>query len=179
MKRVLMIGLLLFYFGHRVEAQKTVDAEKNNRSFQIGLSGGIKYFIHNPYDQLNKKTSFAFTFEVAKDFWNTGKHFIGLEMIGYNYLYEHSPIYSKKFQYAINILYKRQSNIYNNIGFEVNIGLSILSNEEWGMLGPALNIKIKYAITNIDIFIKNSFRWGFLFYNQLPWILTAGISIKI
>lgn len=101
-------------------------------------------------------------------------------MIGYNYIYEHSPIYKKKFLYWINLIYKRQSNIYNNVSFEVDLGFSLLGNDdEPSILCPVLNFKIKYVLKNYELFIKNSFRSGFLFYTEKPWILTAGILIKI
>ncbi|MCF6298074.1 MAG: hypothetical protein L3J08_08870 [Flavobacteriaceae bacterium] len=181
MEKTLIIILLIFSsISNIVRAQETEGKFQKTKSIQISVGIGAKYDINNPNDYENKKPGFAFSFEIAKDFWNTGRHFIGIEMIGYNYIYEHSPIYKKKFLYWINLIYKRQSNIYNNVSFEVDLGFSLLGNDdEPSILGPILNIKIKYVLKNYELFIKNSFRRGFLFYTEKPWILTAGISIKI
>lgn len=179
MKKRLLISLfLLFSINYIVKAQETVETTQNAKSVLIGIGIGAKYNINNTFDY--KKPGLAFNIEVAKDFWNTGKHFISLEVVGYNYTKEYEYDYKKRFLYFVDFMYKRKNKIYNVLSFEFDLGLGLFSNDyDPYLLGPVINLKINYILYNSELYIKNSFRWSSLFYKEKPWIITAGISTKI
>ena len=71
-----MLSLLLFSsICYIVKAQETDKILKESKSVQISFGIGAKYDISKSKDLEIKNPGFAFTFEVAKDFWNTEKHF--------------------------------------------------------------------------------------------------------
>jgi len=182
MKKILMISLFfLTLMNKRITAQET-------KSFQISAGIGVKYHRYIPYEKDKYwpeeadryLPNFAFTIEGAKDFWASGKHFIGLEIIGYPDTYANSPMYTKDFSLILNIFYKRNIYLTKKIAFEHDIGFGLFSNDLASFLNIFTNFQIKYALTNFDFFIKNNFRWGFLFFGKnLPWVITTGVSIKI
>ncbi|MEW6652730.1 MAG: hypothetical protein AB1394_04580 [Bacteroidota bacterium] len=176
MKKVIIV---LFFFSCFVRAQKLDEKIENGKFTQIGFGCGIKYDLTNPYYYESRKPGFAFTVELANDFWQTQKHFLGLELVGHSQTYEHNALYKKKLLYYFNLLYKRRDSIYSTMFFETDIGLSLYSNDEEPSFGPLINVKVVYKLNYFEVFIKNSFRWGSFFYVSKPWLLTVGISTQI
>ncbi len=181
MKQTLIISLLIFSsISYIIEAQEIDKILKESKSVQISFGIGAKYDISKPKDLEIKNPGFAFTFEVAKDFWNTGKNFIGIGIVGHEDTYGPGPGLTRDFSLILDVFYKRHSQISPKIAFEVDLGIGVFSNDIASFLSYFANLQVKYSLKHYEIFVKNNFRMSFPYiFSDVPWILTAGISITI
>ncbi len=177
MKKIMMLcSLIIFLMSIRMYAQES--QEQKIKIMHIGVGLGFKY--HTDRNTNKHKPKIAFTAELAKDFWGTGKHFVGLEIIGHDDTYGSSPMSPKDFSLILNILYKRNAQLFDKIMVETDIGFCLFSNDLASFLAPFVNIQMTYVLDDFDLFIKNNFRVAFPLFNMnIPWILSAGITFKI
>ena len=179
MGKILFIVVVSLFFSFSLNGQQQSNTEPE-KSFQIGIGGGVKYYFKETNIESGQGNDLAISIELAKDFWKTRKHFLGIDLIGYNYKHYGNKSVSTKFLYYLNFIYKRKNGIYKNMTFELDLGLSVYNNSvDEGLLGPIINAKIAYQLCCFEIFIKNSFRWEAFFWKEKPWLLSAGISTQI
>ncbi len=175
-KIVILCSLIIFLLSIRMYAQESIHPKL--KIVHIGIGLGFTYHTNRNTDKYKPKI--AFTAEVAKDFWGTGKHFVGLEIIGHNDIFGSPPISPKNFSLILSVLYKRNGQLFDKIMVETDIGFGLLSNDIANLLAPFVNIQMKYVLVDFDLFIKNNFRVAFpLLHMNIPWILSAGITFKI
>lgn len=174
------VPIAVLYFVSFVVIAQPQHSIENEKSFQIGFSGGIRYDSKKTYKELGQGNACAVTIEVVKDFWKTQKHFLGFDLIGYYSHPQNNSSDSSKFLYYLNFIYKRKNRIYNSMTFELDLGLSLYNNTvDKSILSPIINAKLTYQLCCFEIFIKNSFRWDSFFWKAKPWLFTVGVSIQI
>lgn len=183
-KIIILFLTVLILIKTEVYPQNDVDSLSHTR---IYISAGLGYKYHftkiEPYPYSFEeayKNHYAFIFNIAADFWGGQKHIIGLELLGYPYKYGDGSMSPKYFTLISNFFYRRNIHLSNNITLFPAGGLSFFSNDPVHMLTVYLDIGISYDLGNYEVFLKNSFRFAMPFlFDNAPWILSAGCSIKI
>lgn len=187
MKYLFFVTTLFYLFigNTSLAIQNTTLSDSLNsfRTTLICFGLGFKYHPNSEktdMPQNNSSVQPAFIIEIAKDFWNSGKNYLGIEIIGHKDTYGTSPMLSQEFSFTLDILYKRRSTISKFLTIDTDFGLGIFSNDVANLLSPFISLKLSYFFYDYELFIKNNFRTRFPLFNyDLPWILTTGLTIKL
>ncbi|MEW6655016.1 MAG: hypothetical protein AB1394_16325, partial [Bacteroidota bacterium] len=170
-----MIFIFLFLFNVKMCPQNLVDSLNKSTTY---LYAGIGYKYHftkvDPYTYSKNevyKNHYSFNFGVAVDFWGEQKHMLGLEVIGFPYVYGDHQISPRYFSVITSIFYRRNIFITNNIVINPAAGIVILSNDVAQMLAINFDLGLGYTWENYELFLRNNFRISPGMVLNTPWFL--------
>jgi hypothetical protein len=182
--KVCIILTVLSLIGTEVYAQGDVDSSSHT---SIYLFAGLGYKYHltqitpYPYSFEQAYTNhLAFNLGVMADAWGGGKHFIGIEVLGFPYKYGDDSMKPKDFTVISNAVYRRKIQIADGISVCPAAGFTIFSNDPVHIGTVYLDIGGSYNLESYELFIKNSFRFAMPFMlDNAPSLVTAGCAIII
>ena len=183
-KILFMFFYLFLIFMTEVCSQNEADSINNTTTYYLFTGLGYKYhftkvdtYSYDTYEVY--KNRYAFSLGIAADFWGGQKHFIGLEIIGFPYVYGDHLMSPQYFSLITSLFYRRNIHILNNIVFFPAAGLTFFSNDPAHMLTMYVDMGISYDLGNYELFIKNSFRISPRMIPNTPWYFIIGCSIKL
>ncbi|MDP4175036.1 MAG: hypothetical protein Q8933_13760 [Bacteroidota bacterium] len=183
MKQNLLLIILFFLLLTNIYSQSN-NKDSTNTSYYLTAGFGYKYQISHidPLDYGRKYDVFQSNYHillgVSADFYGTGKHIMGLELIGFPYVYGDHEMVPHNFSLLSLIYYRRNISVYKNFFVFPAIGVSFFSNDVNSILNLNFDFGLSYKFRNYDLFLKNSFRISPNLLHNTPWFLTAGTSIN-
>jgi len=182
-KIIILFLNVLVLIKTEVYPQNDVDSHNNTTVY---LSAGLGYKYHftkiDPYTYSTNEVyriHYAFSLGVAADFWGEQRHIIGLELIGFPFVYgdhQMSPRYSTLIS---NIFYRRNIFLSKNILVYPTTGLAVFSNDAVQIFAVNVELGVAYTLNNYELFIKNIFRISPGMLLDTPWFLIIGCSVKL
>ncbi len=181
-KIIIFFLTVLILIKTEVYSQEAVDSLN---STTVYLSAGLGYKYHfteiDPYTYSRYevyRNHYAFSLGVAADFWGGQKHIIGLELIGFPYVYGDHQMGPQHFSLITSFSYRRNIFVSKNILVYPAAGMVLFSNDASHMFTINVELGVGYTFKSYELFVKNIFRISPGMILNAPWFLIFGCSIK-
>lgn len=145
--------------------------------FIIELGGGFRYWRGDaiPGDNSSKV---VYNIGIGKYFDNEGRSVLGLEYWGYRTPANAGLLPDDKNSYVIDIYYRRNFRLFENIDLYPQIGFSPYFAHD-PVISISLSAGVDYWLNNFGFFAKNSIRFDFSPPRSSICFFSIGLSIKL